>query len=205
VEQRRPRPLSLFASTRPRRAALTSRSLHAILPGLQPLLRQSGGPQRPPGQYEQQYGQANYIPPIFMCYWAFRFMFGPGLLMIAAALGALFLVFTKRLEPGRSGKFWRWFLRLLPLAVILPYLANTGGWLLTELGRQPGSYTACSRRPRRCRHPDAGDGPVLAAGFCHRLRRADGRRHLPPGQVQPPTGAIRRRGTVRLLMARREN
>ncbi len=64
-------------------------------------------------------------------------MFIPGLLMIAAALGALFLIFTKRLEPDRSGKFWRWFLRLLPLAIILPYLANTGGWLLTELGRQP--------------------------------------------------------------------
>jgi len=57
--------------------------------------------------------------------------------MIATALAALFLVLTKRLEPGRSGKLWRWFLRLLPLAVILPYLANTGGWLLTELGRQP--------------------------------------------------------------------
>ena len=88
-------------------------------------------------QYEQQYGPDNYIPPVFMSYWAFRFMFIPGLLMIAAALGALFLIFTKRLDPDRSGKFWRWFLRLLPLAIILPYLANTGGWLLTELGRQP--------------------------------------------------------------------
>jgi cytochrome d ubiquinol oxidase subunit I len=64
-------------------------------------------------------------------------MFMPGLLMIATALGAVFLAFTKRLEPGRSGRFWRWFLLLLPLATILPYLANTGGWLLTELGRQP--------------------------------------------------------------------
>jgi len=88
-------------------------------------------------QYEQQYGPDNYVPPVFMMYWAFRFMFMPGLLMIATALGALFLAFTKRLEPGRSGKFWRWFLRLLPLAIILPYLANTGGWLLTEVGRQP--------------------------------------------------------------------
>jgi cytochrome d ubiquinol oxidase subunit I len=86
--------------------------------------------------YEQEYGPDNYVPPVFVMYWSFRFMFIPGLLMIAAALGALFLIFTKRLEPGRS-KFWRWFLRLLPLAIILPYLANTGGWLLTELGRQP--------------------------------------------------------------------
>ncbi|MBN1135078.1 MAG: cytochrome ubiquinol oxidase subunit I [Anaerolineae bacterium] len=90
-------------------------------------------------QYEQQYGPDNYIPPVFMSYWAFRIMFVPGLLMIAAALGALFLIFTKRLEPilSRSRGLWGWFVRLLPLAIILPYLANTGGWLLTELGRQP--------------------------------------------------------------------
>jgi len=90
-------------------------------------------------QYEQQYGPDNYVPPVLMMYWAFRFMFIPGVLMIAAALVALFLVLTKRLEPilSRSCGFWRWFVRLLPLAIILPYLANTGGWLLTELGRQP--------------------------------------------------------------------
>jgi len=88
-------------------------------------------------QYVQQYGPDNYVPPVFISYWSFRFMFIPGLLMIAAALGAVFLALTKRLEPGRLGKLWRWFLRLLPLAAILPYLANTGGWLLTELGRQP--------------------------------------------------------------------
>jgi cytochrome d ubiquinol oxidase subunit I len=88
-------------------------------------------------QYEQQYGPDNYIPPVFIMYWAFRFMFGPGFLMVAVALGALFLVLTKRLEPGRNGKLWRWFLLLLPLTMVLPYLANTSGWLLTELGRQP--------------------------------------------------------------------
>jgi cytochrome d ubiquinol oxidase subunit I len=29
------------------------------------------------------------------------------------------------------------FLRLLPFAIALPYIANTSGWLLTETGRQP--------------------------------------------------------------------
>ncbi len=42
---------------------------------------------------------------------------------------------TPRARPQRQ--VLAWFLRLLPLAIILPYLANTGGWLLTELGRQP--------------------------------------------------------------------
>ena len=26
---------------------------------------------------------------------------------------------------------------LLPLAIVLPYLANSSGWILTEMGRQP--------------------------------------------------------------------
>lgn len=29
-------------------------------------------------------------------------------------------------------------LRLLPCAIMLPYLAKTIGWMLTELGHQPG-------------------------------------------------------------------
>jgi len=30
-------------------------------------------------------------------------------------------------------KLLKWF----PLAIVLPYLANTGGWIVTEMGRQP--------------------------------------------------------------------
>jgi cytochrome d ubiquinol oxidase subunit I len=30
-----------------------------------------------------------------------------------------------------------WYLKLLPLALFLPYIANSTGWLMTELGRQP--------------------------------------------------------------------
>jgi cytochrome bd ubiquinol oxidase subunit I len=31
----------------------------------------------------------------------------------------------------------RWFLLALPFAIVLPYIANSTGWMLTELGRQP--------------------------------------------------------------------
>ena len=31
----------------------------------------------------------------------------------------------------------RWLLAVLPFALFLPYLANTAGWMLTEMGRQP--------------------------------------------------------------------
>ena len=31
----------------------------------------------------------------------------------------------------------RWVLWLLPFTIFLPYLANTAGWIMTEIGRQP--------------------------------------------------------------------
>jgi cytochrome bd ubiquinol oxidase subunit I len=58
-------------------------------------------------------------------------MFIPGVLMPLIALLGLYLVLRNRLQRAP------WYLRLLPLAIPLPYIANTGGWVLTEVGRQP--------------------------------------------------------------------
>jgi cytochrome d ubiquinol oxidase subunit I len=58
-------------------------------------------------------------------------MMTAGLVMIGVAGFALYLVMRDRV--GR----YRWFLRLLPLAIALPYLANSTGWILAEAGRQP--------------------------------------------------------------------
>jgi cytochrome d ubiquinol oxidase subunit I len=81
-------------------------------------------------QYEAQYGPGNYTPLVPITYWSFRAMVGAGFLMVALALWGLILALRKRFQPG-------FFLRWVPLAIALPYLANTSGWLLTELGRQP--------------------------------------------------------------------
>jgi cytochrome d ubiquinol oxidase subunit I len=82
-------------------------------------------------EYEQQYGPGNYAPPVIVTYWTFRIMVGVGFLMALLALVGLFLLRKDRFRGAR------WFLRWLPLAIFLPYLANTTGWLLTEMGRQP--------------------------------------------------------------------
>ncbi len=82
-------------------------------------------------EFEQQYGPGNYVPPIAITYWSFRFMVGAGLLMLALALYGLYTVIEKKLDTTPR------YLRLLPFAIFLPYLANTTGWLITELGRQP--------------------------------------------------------------------
>jgi hypothetical protein len=82
-------------------------------------------------QYEQKYKPGDYVPPPVVMYWSFRVMVGAGLLMIAISLFALFID-LKNLYNKFS-----WFIKLLPLAIALPYLANTTGWIITEMGRFP--------------------------------------------------------------------
>ncbi len=82
-------------------------------------------------EYAQKYGPGDYAPPIAITYWVFRFMVGAGFAMALLALVALYLVMKNRFEGQRR------FLRLLVAAIALPYIANTAGWLMTELGRQP--------------------------------------------------------------------
>ncbi len=82
-------------------------------------------------QYEAKYGPGDYVPPAVITYWTFRIMVGIGFLLIALSLYALFLVIGDLFEKSRRA------LTALVLAIALPYLANTSGWLLTEVGRFP--------------------------------------------------------------------
>ncbi|MCA9973741.1 MAG: cytochrome ubiquinol oxidase subunit I, partial [Anaerolineales bacterium] len=84
-------------------------------------------------QFAAAYGpDADYVPPmIWLIYWSFRAMVGFGGLMSLVAVAGLFLWWRGKLAQAR------WFLRLLPFTIILPYVANATGWMLTEMGRQP--------------------------------------------------------------------
>jgi cytochrome d ubiquinol oxidase subunit I len=81
--------------------------------------------------YVKKYGAGDYLPPVPLAYWSFRAMVGAGFLMAFLALAALYLVMQNKLDAVPR------FLRILPLAILLPYVANSAGWFLTELGRQP--------------------------------------------------------------------
>jgi cytochrome bd ubiquinol oxidase subunit I len=81
--------------------------------------------------FEQQYGPGNYIPPVAVSYWTFRLMVGAGMLMALLALYALLMNRVKWLKERPL------ILRLLLWAIAIPYVANTCGWLFTELGRYP--------------------------------------------------------------------
>lgn len=82
-------------------------------------------------EYEAKYGPGDYVPPAIIPYWTFRIMVGAGTLMFILALLALYLLWREKLER------FPWALKSLTLALLLPYMANTSGWLLTEVGRYP--------------------------------------------------------------------
>jgi cytochrome d ubiquinol oxidase subunit I len=81
-------------------------------------------------EYEQIYGPGNYIPPITINYWSFRVMVGSGFLMFFLTSLGLYLVMKKKVLSFKLIKYF-------PFVIVLPYLANTCGWILTEVGRQP--------------------------------------------------------------------
>ena len=78
-----------------------------------------------------EYGEGNYIPPVTVCFWSFRAMVAAGALMIILALATIVLV---RKKGGIQNGL---LLKALGFGIALPYIANTGGWLLAEMGRQP--------------------------------------------------------------------
>ena len=107
-------------------------------------------------QYTKQYGPGDYVPPVAITYWSFRLMVGAGMLMILLSLGALFLMLRKRLEK------MRWVLWVLPFAIALPYLANSTGWLMTEMGRQPWIVFGVMKTASAV-SPNVGWGSVLTS------------------------------------------
>lgn len=82
-------------------------------------------------EYEKEYGPGNYIPPVNATFWSFRIMVGAGMTMIAASALGLWFLFRKTLLERR------WYLKLMMALIAFPFMANTAGWIMTEIGRQP--------------------------------------------------------------------
>ncbi|WP_091038753.1 cytochrome ubiquinol oxidase subunit I [Glycomyces harbinensis] len=82
-------------------------------------------------QYNALYGPGDYIPYIPLTYWSFRLMIGFG--MLAVAMAVIVWWSTRRGRMPTHRLFW-------PTAMwmaLTPFLANSAGWLFTEMGRQP--------------------------------------------------------------------
>ncbi len=104
--------LSLLAYNRPRGA----------VPGIRELQADS----------VERYGPGDYAPPVRLTFWSFRLMVGMGGLMILLALIALWAG-----RDGRQPASPTWLWRVFTAALALPIVANSTGWMVTEVGRQP--------------------------------------------------------------------
>ncbi|MEI2827908.1 MAG: cytochrome ubiquinol oxidase subunit I [Dermatophilaceae bacterium] len=87
--------------------------------------------------YAAKYGSAaltqspSYVPTIWLTYWNFRLMMGAGFLTMLFAAMALW---KTRGDGVVTGRMWKHIAIWTPL---LPVLANSFGWIFTEVGRQP--------------------------------------------------------------------
>ncbi|MCK2236360.1 MULTISPECIES: cytochrome ubiquinol oxidase subunit I [unclassified Crossiella] len=96
--------------------------------------------------YQQKYGEnypndprmgsfagqpIEYVPNLPVTYWGFRLMIGFGALAALASAAALWLTRKGRLPKGR------WFVWAALGGIATPFLANSFGWIFTEMGRQP--------------------------------------------------------------------
>jgi cytochrome d ubiquinol oxidase subunit I len=78
-----------------------------------------------------KYGAGDYVPIVTLMYWSFRSMVGSGLALLAIMAFGCFLTWRGRLQDSPR------FLRMAIGAVALPFVAQAGGWVLREGGRQP--------------------------------------------------------------------
>jgi cytochrome bd ubiquinol oxidase subunit I len=79
---------------------------------------------------EARFGPGDYRPVVPVTYWTFRFMIGFGALAALIAVAALWVTRGERTPRP-------WFARVALLSMALPLLANSMGWIFTEMGRQP--------------------------------------------------------------------
>lgn len=83
-------------------------------------------------EYVQKYGEGDYIPPVRTTFWSFRIMVAAGTAMIVLGLYAIYLIWRKKMDRPNT-----WFMRFMLWGLLLPPIANTAGWIMTEIGRQP--------------------------------------------------------------------
>ncbi|RDI47324.1 cytochrome ubiquinol oxidase subunit I [Nocardia mexicana] len=81
--------------------------------------------------YNEKYGPGDYRPNLFVTYWSFRAMIGWVIGSAAIALVGFWVTRRGRV-PNQ-----RWFSWLSLIAIPTPFLANSSGWVFTEMGRQP--------------------------------------------------------------------
>lgn len=86
-------------------------------------------------QLKAEYGDKSkdYYVPVNTLFYSFRVMaFGAGFLVLVAIIA---LFFSRK--NGKQLIKQKWFLWVMGITTFLPFVINSAGWLITELGRYP--------------------------------------------------------------------
>ncbi|MDI1466191.1 cytochrome ubiquinol oxidase subunit I [Catellatospora sp. KI3] len=112
-------------------------------------------------EYEARYGPGDYKPNIPVTYWTFRLMIGFGALASLIALWVLWATRKGRAPDvhTRGGRLLLGGALALPL---LPLLANSTGWIFTEMGRQPWIVFG-QMKTAMAASPSVGSGDVITS------------------------------------------
>ena len=78
-----------------------------------------------------KYGPGGYTPVLWVTYWTFRIMVGLGFLLLFLGGIGIWLMRRGRLESSKR------YLLFGTVMIAAPFLANSTGWIFTEMGRQP--------------------------------------------------------------------
>ena len=104
-------------------------------------------------EYMRIYGPGDYVPPVAVSYWTFRIMIGTGTAMLLLAFYGLWK--ARQGVPDNA-----LYLKLMLWAIALPYIANSAGWIFTEVGRQPWIVVGLQKTADAV-SPSVGLGEVL--------------------------------------------
>ncbi|GAA0405081.1 cytochrome ubiquinol oxidase subunit I [Microbispora corallina] len=111
-------------------------------------------------RYQATYGPGDYRPIVGLAYWSFRLMIGFGGLAGLLALAGLWFTRRRRLPANP------WFYRIAVIGIGLPFLANSLGWIFTEMGRQPWTVFGVMRTSAAVSPgSDVAEVAVTLAGF----------------------------------------
>src|SRR5690606_10771031 len=81
--------------------------------------------------YAEMFGPGSYAPYLPATYWSFRLMIGLG---VVTTLIVIWAWWAQRRGRTPGSRWLLWAGLLLP---VLPTVANSFGWILREMGRQP--------------------------------------------------------------------
>ncbi len=80
---------------------------------------------------EKKFGPGSYVPDVASVFWSFRIMVAAGLWLLAVTALCAYLWRRGSLEEKPLA------LKAAVATLVVPYIANSAGWYVTEAGRQP--------------------------------------------------------------------